>query len=141
MACKVTYDPRGYDPKRLTGKTTYEGLQEAYNVLGENQNTAVCAGYARAFALICQYAGINCAWVRGNETEESSHAWNVIYPCDGSEPVLVDVTWDDGLSNDTVGQTEVSYSYFYIPLSSEYEHKADENMASFIRYINEEKHG
>lgn len=141
VACKVTYDPRGYDPKRLTGKTTYDGLQEAYNVLGENQNTAVCAGYARAFALICQYAGINCAWVRGNETEESSHAWNVIYPCDGSEPVLVDVTWDDGLSNDTVGQTEVSYSYFYIPLSSEYEHKADENMASFIRYINEEKHG
>ena len=103
--------------------------------LGENQNTAVCAGYARAFALIRQYAGINCAWVWGNETEESSHAWNVIYPCDGSEPVLVDVTWDDGLSVDTVGQTDVDDSYFYIPLASEYEHKADENMANFIRYM------
>ena len=44
--------------------------------------------------------------------EESSHAWNVIYPCDGSEPVLVDVTWDDGQSVDTVGQTDVDYSYF-----------------------------
>lgn len=137
VACKVTYDPRGYNPELLTGKTAYDDLQEAYNVLGENQNTAVCAGYARAFALICQYAGINCAWVRGNETEESSHAWNVIYPCDGSEPVLVDVTWDDGQSIDTVGQTDVDYSYFYIPLSSEYEHEADENMASFIQYINE----
>ena len=137
VACKVTYDPMGYDPERLKGMTGYDDLQEAYNVLGENQNTAVCAGYARAFALICQYAGINCAWVWGNETEESSHAWNVIYPCDGSEPVLVDVTWDDGLSVDTVGQTDVDYSYFYIPLASEYEHKADENMANFIQYINE----
>ena len=61
----------------------------------------------------------------------------MIYPCDGSEPVLVDATWDDGLSFDTVGQTEVDCSYFYTPLSSEYEHEADENMASFIRYINE----
>ena len=141
VACKVTYDPMGYDPERLKGMTRYDDLQEAYNVLGENQNTAVCAGYARAFALICQYAGINCAWVRGNETEESSHAWNVIYPCDGSEPVLVDVTWDDGLSLDIVGQTDVDYSYFYIPLSTEYEHEADENMASFIQYINEAARG
>ena len=141
VACKVTYDPRGYNPELLAGMTAYDGLQEAYNVLGENQNTAVCAGYARAFALICQYAGINCAWVRGNETEDSSHAWNVIYPCAGSEPVLVDVTWDDGLSLDIVGQTDVDYSYFYIPLSSEYEHEADENMASFIQYINEAVRG
>ena len=137
VAWKETYDPMGYNPELMLGMTRYDDLQEAYNVLGENQNTAVCAGYARAFALICQYAGINCAWVRGNETEESSHAWNVIYPCDGSEPVLVDVTWDDGQSVDTVGQTDVDYSYFYIPLSSEYEHVADENMAGFIRYISE----
>ena len=137
VACKVTYDPVGYEPNIPVSKTRYDVFQEAYNVLGENQNTAICAGYARAFALICQYAGINCAWVWGNETQESSHAWNVIYPCDGSEPVLVDVTWDDGLSFDTVGQTNVDYSYFYIPLASEQEHEADENMAGFIQYINE----
>ena len=81
--------------------------------------------------------GYSYIWIRGNETEESSHAWNVIYPCDGSEPVLVDVTWDDGLSFDIVGQTEVDYTYFYIPLSSEYEHEANENMADFIEYINQ----
>ena len=141
VACKVTYDPMGYNPELLLGMTRYDDLQEAYNVLGENQDTAVCAAYARAFALICQYAGINCAWVRGNETEESSHAWNVIYPCDGSEPVLVDVTWDDGQSIDTVGQTDVDDSYFYIPLSSDYEHEADENMAGFLQYINEAARG
>ena len=137
VACKVTYDPMGYEPNIPVSKTRYDVFQEAYNVLGENQNTAICAGYARAFALICQYAGINCVWVWGNETQESSHAWNVIYPCDGSEPVLIDVTWDDGLSFDTVGQTDVNYSYFYIPLASDQEHEADENMAGFIQYINE----
>lgn len=137
VACKVTYNPIGYEPSLPAGKTRYDVFQEAYNVLGKNQDSAICAGYARAYALICQYAGINCVWVRGNETEESSHAWNVIYPCDGSEPVLVDVTWDDGLSIDAIGQTEVGYSYFYIPLSSEYEHVADENMENFIQYINE----
>ena len=141
VACKVTYNPIGYEPSLPVTQTRYDIFQEAYNVLAENQNTAICAGYARAFALICQYAGINCAWVRGNETEESSHAWNVIYPCDGSEPVLVDVTWDDGLSLDTVGQTQVDDSYFYIPLSSDDEHEADENMAGFIQYINEAVRG
>ena len=136
VACKVTYNPIGYEPNIPVSQTRYDVYQEAYNVLGENQDSDVCAGYARAFALICQYAGINCAWVWGNETEEGSHAWNVIYPCDGSEPVLVDVTWDDGLSLDAIGQTEVDDSYFYIPLSSEYEHTADESMARFIQYIN-----
>ena len=136
IACKVTYNPVGYEPNIPVSKTRYDVFQEAYNVLGEDQDSAICAGYARAFALICQYAGINCAWVWGNETEESSHAWNVIYPCDGSEPALVDVTWDDGLSIDTVEQTDVDSSYFYIPLSSDDEHEADENMANFIQYIN-----
>lgn len=141
IACKVTYNPVGYEPNLPLSQTRYDVFQEAYNVLGENQDTAICAGYARAFALICQYAGINCAWVWGNETEESSHAWNVIYPCDGSEPVLVDVTWDDGQSPDIVGQTNVDDSYFYIPLSSEYEHEADEEMAGFIQYLNESARG
>lgn len=141
VACKVTYDPMGYDPKNMLGQTGYETCQEAYNVLGKDQHTSVCAGYARAFALICQTAGINCTWVWGNETEESSHAWNVIYPCDGSEPVLVDVTWDDTQSLDIEGQTEVDDVYFYIPLSSEYEHMADEGIEEFIQYINETTHG
>ena len=39
---------------------------------------------------------------------------------------------------DTVGQTDVDHTYFYIPLSSEYEHEANEKMASFIQYTNKE---
>ena len=137
VACQVTYDPMGYDPYDMLYPSNYDSLQEAYNVLGDGQDTAVCAAYARAFALIAHYAGINCAWVWGNETEESSHAWNVIYPCDGSEPVLVDVTWDDGMSDDVPGQTEVSHYYFYLPLSGETEHQAVENMQDFLQFPNE----
>ena len=65
VACQVTYDPMGYDPCDMLYPSNYASLQEAYNVLGEGQDTAVCAAYARAFALIAHYAGINCAWGYG----------------------------------------------------------------------------
>ena len=70
VACKVTYASVGYEPNISVSKTRYDVFQEAYDVLGENQDTAICVGYVRAFALICQYVGINCAWVWGNKTEE-----------------------------------------------------------------------
>jgi hypothetical protein len=138
IAKKITYSPIGYDPESMFGMTQFEALQEAYNVLAETENTAVCAGYARAFALIAQYAGINAVWVFGNETETESHAWNIVYPCDGSEPVLVDVTWDDTESADFPEQEYVSDWYFYIPLSLEYQHRTDEDFDEFLRYINKE---
>ena len=136
IAKKVTYSPIGYNPESMLGLEKYEAFQEAYNVLSEEQNTAVCAGYARGFALIAQYAGINAAWVFGNEREIQSHAWNVIYPCDGSEPVLVDVTWDDTESEDTAGQKFVEDRCFYVPLSKEYEHKASGHFQEFLSFIN-----
>lgn len=136
VAKKVTYSPIGYNPESMFGLEKYEALQEAYNVLGEDENTAVCAAYARAFALIAQYAGINTAYVLGNQTELESHAWNVIYPRDGSEPVLVDVTWDDTESEDFPGQLIVSDRYFYIPLSEDMDHKASDNVQGFLDYIN-----
>lgn len=137
IAQKITYSPIGYEPELMLGMEKYEALQEAYNVLAEEENAAVCAGYARAFALIAQCAGINAAWVFGNETETESHAWNVLYPCDGSEPVLVDVTWDDGESADFPGQEYVSDKYFYIPLSRETEHRAASYFSEFLRFVNQ----
>lgn len=136
IAKKVTYSPIGYDPESMFGLEKYEAFQEAYNVLGENQNEAVCAAYARAFALIAHYADINTVYVLGNQTEIESHAWNVIYPMDGSEAVLVDVTWDDTESNDVPGQDRVSEQYFYVPLSQEYEHNPSENMEEFVKFMN-----
>ncbi len=137
LAEKVTYDPRGYDPNGLSGVDRYENKQEAYTSLGEDQDSTVCAGYARGFALIAHYAGINCAWVWGNETETESHAWNILFPCDGSEPVLIDVTWDDTDSTDLEAQPAVIYDWFYIPLSQVYDHTPDTDMAAFLGYLNQ----
>ncbi|MDR1603672.1 MAG: hypothetical protein LBS10_02615 [Gracilibacteraceae bacterium] len=137
IARKTTYSPIGYNINAVLTNNNYEMKQEAYNVLGEDQEDAVCAAYARAFMMICHYAGINAAWVCGNETEDESHSWNVIFPCDGSEPVIVDVTWDDaGSGDDRVGQEIISYLYFYLPLDEDYEHSPLVNIESFLQFIN-----
>lgn len=51
----------------------------------------VCNSYASAIGIICAYAGINVPYINGD-----SHAWNMVYPIDGSEYRLLDATWDDG---------------------------------------------
>lgn len=136
VAKKVTYDPIGYDQEQMNILFGYEAKQEAYNVLGEKESTAVCSGYARAFALIAQYAGIDCVWVMGNEIDGGgSHAWNIIYPCDGSGPYTVDVTWDDTNSYDVIGQTEVDTFYFYKPVDEDYEHCVNGEMMDFLDYM------
>lgn len=137
IARKITYSPIGYNIAAHLSKDSYKMKQEAYNVLGESEEDAVCAAYARAFAMICHYGGINAAWVRGNETDDESHAWNIVFPCDGSAPVLVDVTWDDTDSgDDRVGQENVSYSYFYLPIEEDYQHAPMDFMEAFMLYIN-----
>ncbi len=136
IALKVSYSPLGYTPDVLAGKDNYTAMQEAYTCLGEGQDFTLCAGYSRAFALIAHYAGINVAWVGGSAGDIEHHAWNIVYPCDGSEPVLVDVTWDDTLSQDGNGQTEVDQRWFYIPLSRDPDHRIDPHMAGFLEYLN-----
>ena len=122
---RISYDPIGYAPLDMITGSQYESKQEAYNVLVSEDTRAVCAGYARGFALIAQYAGIDCAFVTGNEIFEpeiESHAWNVVYPCDGSGPVTVDVTWDDPDLLDENDEVIYGYVYFYLPLDLDYEH-------------------
>ncbi len=133
---KVYYSPIGYNPADTFGLDRYMDKQEAFTALGEDQDSTVCAGYARAFALIAHYAGINVAWVWGNETEVDSHAWNILYPCDGSEPVLIDVTWDD---TDYEEGPAAVYDWFYIPISEVYDHFPDRSFGEFLNYLNEVK--
>lgn len=137
IAKRITYAPVGNDPEGLSALEHYEAYQEAYNALAAPDYTAVCAGYARGFALIAQYAGINAVYVYGNEEDISSHAWNMIYPCDGSEAVLIDLTWNDTYSNDVPDQDFVSDYYFYLDLAADYEHTMAGNYADFLQYINE----
>jgi hypothetical protein len=137
IARKITFSPIGYDILTALSNDSYAMKQEAYNVLGENQEDAVCAGYARAFMMICHYAGINAAWVLGNVTDDESHAWNIIFPRDGSEPVIVDVTWNDvGSGDDRVGQENISYTYFYLPVDEDYEHTPVVDTESFLQFLN-----
>lgn len=74
---------------------------------------AVCEGYARAFQYLMYQIGIPALFVSGTATNSSgipeSHAWNIV-KIDG-EYYLVDVTWDDPLSN--MGASKpIYYAYF-----------------------------
>lgn len=64
------------------------GKYTAYNLLVEG--TAVCQGYAEAYAYLMMQFGINCGLC---SSDALNHAWNII-ELDGKE-YHVDVTWDD----------------------------------------------
>lgn len=80
----------------------WRGYQTAYSalVLGET----VCAGYAKAFKLLCEQYGIPCVLVEGTSKGEQ-HMWNYVQ-ADGVW-YGVDCTWDD-----TDGSGEPSHQYF-----------------------------
>ena len=69
--------------------------QTAYGALVCQE--AVCAGYARAYQLLLNRAGISCWYVEGHsyspEGELVPHAWNLVW-LDGL-CYYSDVTWDD----------------------------------------------
>ena len=71
---------------------------EAYGALVEG--SAICEGYAKAFKLLCDRAGIPCEIIGGTANGEA-HMWNDVY-LDGAY-YLVDTTFDDALG---------SYDYF-----------------------------
>lgn len=79
---------------------------------------ALCEGYARAFAELCNREGIRNCFVSG-ETEENGrsvkHLWNMV-ELDG-EWYHVDLTWDDPVNdpaNPSKEVPEVQYNYFCI---------------------------
>lgn len=56
----------------------------------------VCDGYAKAFKVLCDAAGIPCVFVRGlvdPGDPSSRHGWNEV--CIGDRWYAVDVTWND----------------------------------------------
>lgn len=78
----------------------------AYGVLVDH--TAVCGGYAKAYAYLMQQCSIPCYYVRV-DTEQRNHAWNLIQ-LDG-EWYFVDVTADDP-SWDRLGR--VKHDWFLV---------------------------
>ena len=82
----------------VAGKVTYKQVgdhQTAYGALVANQ--AVCAGYAKAYQLLLNKAGIRCTYISGKSYDPNgslvNHAWNLLW-LDG-KCVYTDVTWDD----------------------------------------------
>ena len=63
---------------------------EAYGALVEG--SAICEGYAKAFKLLCNRAGIACEIVGGTVNGEA-HMWNYVQI--GGDYYLVDATFDD----------------------------------------------
>lgn len=87
----------------LANHTEYKEVgyhQSAYGALVDGQ--AVCAGYAAAYQLLLQKAGIPAYTVIGTSIDPSgalgdqpvAHAWNAVWLSDGV-CVFTDVTWDD----------------------------------------------
>ena len=66
--------------------------------------TGVCDGYAEAFKILANAAGIECKVMYG-ETPDGLHAWNQV-KIDGAW-YNIDVTWDDPDSGD-----RIMYNYF-----------------------------
>lgn len=70
------------------------GYGSAYSALILHKS--VCSGYAKAFKMLCDQAGIKCYYVTGSTTKggKCNHAWNVVKI--GKKYYGVDVCWDDG---------------------------------------------
>ena len=80
----------------------------AYGCLMDH--SAVCSGYASAYQLLLQRAGIPCGRISGQGQGES-HEWNYITL--GGEDYYVDVTWDDPVTTGEIAYP-LSHEYFAI---------------------------
>lgn len=89
---------------------------EAYGALVEG--SAICEGYAKAFKLLCNRAGIACEIIGGTVNGEV-HMWNYVQI--GGSYYLVDATFDDAPG---VGP----YDYFLKGSSSVWDHLEDSSL-------------
>lgn len=94
LIMNVSYD---YELSRINGSKNkkYNGHYLEGVFLDQK---AVCDGYAKAFAALCNMEGINCVVVYGESVRSSGgHAWNKVLIED--DWYIVDVTNDDCLIN------------------------------------------
>lgn len=100
-------DTLTYDHNYSTYSNTSEEYKYVHSAAGaflDEAHKVVCDGYAKAFKILLNEFGIECAVIPGVAGEP--HAWNYVKMEDGSW-YLVDVTWDD--TNDIK-----TYRYFLL---------------------------
>lgn len=109
------YEKALYLHDALAAHVEYEMVgehQTAYGAIADGK--AVCAGYAAAYQLLLNEAGIRAMTVTGTSvdpvaSESVPHAWNVVWLDD--ECVYTDVTWDD--------QGDEAFRYYFNLSASE----------------------
>lgn len=78
-----------YDTEAATNTGKWQSFS-AYGALTGGQ--AVCEGYSRAMQLLCSYAGLQCALIRGT-SDGVGHMWNAVRI--NGKWYHLDVTWGD----------------------------------------------
>ena len=112
LVMNVDYDYANYRANTIPA--------ESYTALGALKNKyAVCAGYAKAFKLLCELAGLECDYVTG--TAGGPHAWNQVKV--SGKWYNVDVTWDDPVSTDKAFDDHKYNRYSYFLISDEMMYK------------------
>ena len=94
-----------YDVEDLT-ETDWENHM-AYGALAEG--SCVCQGYAEAFKLLMEAAGVECITVTGTAGGDD-HMWNCVQL--GGQWYMMDLTWDDPVTED--GSDMKLYDYFNV---------------------------
>ncbi len=115
LTAHCTYPPLSDDLQIEVGDTAYDALVIGY---------ADSFGYARAYALLCRSAGIDCTVVQGTvDTTDSTggHAWNVL-TLDGMTG-FTDVMWDDTaeLADAAEGAAVIPFHGYYFLSAEEME--------------------
>ena len=81
-----------------------------------NKLNPVCEGYSRAFKVLCDKEGIECAIVSGG-----GHMWNYVKLPDEQKWYAVDVTWNDPVFDGIPSEDDIEknkYRYFLIGYKS-----------------------
>ena len=100
----------------IVQKTVFNTGRDTDGYLDQNLSSvflgssSVCAGYSRAFQMLCRSAGIECVYVTGPAVKNGNkiqHAWNFVY-VDGTW-TWVDCTWDDLLLGQNIESCEHDY--------------------------------
>lgn len=104
--------------------------QTVYSAFYGNRDT-VCAGYSKAFKLICDKYGIPCILVHGFGLGER-HMWNYVQL--NGDWYAIDTTWDDN-------SYSASYNYFLVGSSTvvdymrfDRSHTPDTTLAPYFTY-------
>ena len=79
--------------------------------------SAVCAGYSRAFQYLCHKLEIPCSYVSGTVDGRGNHAWCLVN-IDGTN-TYVDVTWGDPVFEDPSQADPDNINYDYLCVTSE----------------------